>query len=257
MQEKFSERPEEVPEQQSETREELQNKKEFSPGEEKLDDKIKQRDEGLLQQEIAKIHKEIEEVDAPRDSQRQNERDETQKGKTDESFWEKSLRKIRNRSLHALWNVLPKKYENLEDAEIPYIYVPKFLLPGSNNGMVLYHKPTDKSMIFITKDCAFKRYTVYHEYREGQILREEKSLEDASRAIWDKIPRLFGLLGHPDRTISDFPNAEDLSNKLRKRIEAEAPHIEAFLDEIALAQKEMSPDEFDLFRQDTIAKKRM
>ena len=150
---------------------------------------------------------------------------------------------LHHRFLHFIWVLLPKRYEIIKKVKIPYVVVPRFLLGSKEigNGSVLYHKPSNKIMIFLANCAPFPRYTIYHEYREGQLFKEKKTKKQMVKDVTNKIPQIM------EERMDTF--SKEFVKKMRKWAESEGEHIEALVDQFILAKEEMSPQDYHQFFQ--------
>jgi predicted Ser/Thr protein kinase len=151
----------------------------------------------------------------------------------------------RQRWLHCLWLSSPKQCEIINGIEIPYLKVSRFLIKG-NEGMVLYTQESGEVMVFVAGNDPFRRYTIYHEFREGEIFRQHKSENEILDAVLKKIQIIANILGQPCINIS----SKEILESLTKWVKTQKGHSEAILDELKLAHKELSLDNFRLFWED-------
>jgi len=164
-----------------------------------------------------------------------------------------SFTEFRLRILIYLWEIRPKSYETIRGVSIPYLKVSPFLLRKKlfhskySRGSVWLHKLDGPLMIFITGPDKFWRYTIFHEYWEGKLLREKKSNEQIFETVFSKI-RLI-------REALDAPSPEFVSEEIKKAVEAmvnnyhPAAHVEAIFEELLLAKEELAPDDFIILRK--------
>jgi len=155
-----------------------------------------------------------------------------------------------HRYLHFLWIILLKKYETIKEIKIPYVVLPRFILgrDEDGDGRVLYHKSSGNIMIFVLNYAPFPRYTIWHEYREGQLFKEKKTREQIIEEIINKMPRIVDE--QIDTSSKEF--AEKVIKYFeqpRKITEHGGKHFEALIDELILAKEEMSPQEYHYFFQ--------
>lgn len=160
---------------------------------------------------------------------------------------------FRLRILLYLWRTRPKKYETIRGISIPYLKVSPFLLRKNlfhskySRGEVWLHRLDGPLMIFITGPDRFWRYTVYHEYWEGKLLREKKSNEQIFETVFSKIQLI--------REALDAPSPEFVSERIKKAVETmvdnyhPAAHVEAIFEELLLAKEELPHDEFIILRK--------
>jgi hypothetical protein len=148
-------------------------------------------------------------------------------------------RNMHYRLLYLVWLILPKEHETIKEIKISYVVVPQLLLPGRNMGVVFYHKLSDEIMVLLASSDPFPRYTIWHEYREGQLLKENKSTEQIIGEVTNKMPKL--LEGRDDVSL------KDLTETIRRWAEEGKEHFEAFIDELLLAKEEMSFQEYRNF----------
>lgn len=153
-----------------------------------------------------------------------------------------------NKVMRFLWNILPKLQEIVHGKPITYVRLPSFLL-GNSQGMVLYHKNSSKIMVFTAICNPFRRYSVYHEYREGEILKRNKTTDQIFEVVSKKFQLILEVLGIPEYSNVDVP-------ALREWVKQQGAHSEAILDEIELAKEELSPEKLALFYQDIKQRRR-
>jgi hypothetical protein len=144
--------------------------------------------------------------------------------------------------LHLLWNLLPKKKEVIRGKEISYLGLPSFMIYGG--GLFIRHKKTGKVMIFLSKTDPFLRYSLYHEHRES-ILYKRKTDEELFQMVSEGI-HLANVIG---RVIID-------EEGIKAWIRWQRAHTVAVLDEIELAQEELTADELLAFRKNVVEKQR-
>jgi len=103
-------------------------------------------------------------------------------------------------------------------------------------------------MIFIAGSDRFRRYTIYHEYWEGKLLKEKKSNEQIFETVFSKIRLIREALG--------APSPEFVSEEIKKAVETlvnnyhPAAHVEAIFEELLLATEELATDDFIILRED-------
>ena len=152
---------------------------------------------------------------------------------------------VRTRLLHLIWLVSFKKYETIKENSIPYIKLPVFLT-GSRSACVIHHRLSGKTMIFLSKDTPFNRYTIYHEYREGQIFgklyRNEIDIQWIIKLATEKINIIY--------EISQMSILEISKEMLDDWANFQVAHVVAILDEIELAREEMSLKNLEIFYED-------
>jgi hypothetical protein len=164
-----------------------------------------------------------------------------------------SFVEFRMKILKYLWETRPKSYETIRGVSIPYLRVSPFLLKEKlfhskySRGEVWCHKLNGTTMIFIAGPDKFWRYTVYHEYWEGKLLREKKSNEQIFGTVFSKIQLI--------REALDAPSPEFISEENKKAVEMmvnnyhPAAHVEAIFEELLLAKEELSHDDFIILRK--------
>lgn len=167
-----------------------------------------------------------------------------------------SFVEFRLRILKYLWETRPKNYETIRGVSIPYLKVSPFLLKEKlfrskySRGEVWCHKLDGTAMIFIAGPDKFWRYTVYHEYWEGKLLREKKSNKQIFETVFSKI-RLI-------REALDAPSPEFVSEEIKKAVETTvnnynpAAHVEAIFEELLLAKEELPHHDFIILRENII-----
>lgn len=165
-----------------------------------------------------------------------------------------SFVEFRLRALIYLWRVKPKSYETIKGITIPYLEVSPFLLRDElfhskySKGEVWHKKLDGTLMIFVAGPDKFRRYTIYHEYWEGKLLREKKSNEQISETVFSKIQLIREALGAPSPEFI----SEGMKKAVEKMVSSYHPpaHVEAIFEELLLAREELNPDDFITLRND-------
>ena len=160
------------------------------------------------------------------------------------------------RILEYLWETRPKNYETIKGVSIPYLRVSPFLLREKlfcskySRGEVWYHKINGSIKIYIAGPDKFWRYTVFHEYWEGEILKEGKTKEQIFETVFSKIQLIREALG--------VSSPEVISEENKKAIEMmvnnydPAAHVEAIFEELLLAKEELPFEDFITLRKNII-----
>lgn len=168
--------------------------------------------------------------------------------------------KFRDRFFHFLWLILPKNYEMFSGERVPYLRLswPLVELSDKNcttTGMVLHHRPSDKIMIFISSRALFPRLKVYHEYCEGKIFRQKKTRDQIFRSVLKKMEKRRDLTSEAyNKDGSGF--SEEFIDFLKDWVACVDAHAEAILDEMELAEKELSSQELSSFREEVKERRR-
>ncbi len=170
-----------------------------------------------------------------------------------------------------LWPFLPKRIEEYGDVKVKYAVVPGFLLIKSVLAFVKYSAKYDRVMIFIKPYEYEKRFTIYHEYIEGGILRSHSSSKRVAEMAFrmlqlpsEDVERILILRRESESLTDKIIAAIGDPEKVRKLVESAPPeslllakirlfafincekyaHAFARLAELELAKKELSPEGF-------------
>lgn len=155
---------------------------------------------------------------------------------------------ISRRLLHLIWLFSTKKELTIDDEQIQYIAVTKYVIWGVSGSKQIFadarclvHKASKTLMIFIShKQCksSIFRYSLFHEFVEGSIyLRDYNNFLKRKKSTLEKIYRDLE---------NDFPEALDV---FRKSFNYQPHHTIALVFEFDLARREMEPPEFNTFLQ--------
>lgn len=149
-----------------------------------------------------------------------------------------------------LWKIFPKKKEIIKGNDITYIRVPFFMirsdkrgwLSKDNKSQLLYHRPSDTLMIFLAGNVKYPRFMIFHEYYEGQLLKQNKNKEELLEIAIEYF---------------DYDETEDLSEKihnfLEEWIESQGAHVIALLEELELAREELPTKEYITYKHNRLS----
>ncbi|MES2930182.1 MAG: hypothetical protein V4665_00135 [Patescibacteria group bacterium] len=158
--------------------------------------------------------------------------------------------------LYVVWSISTKRKEVIDGHEIYFLPVSKYFIWGFDEGNKIRFSEgfclvkKQKLMIFLNhKECKVSnfRYTLLHEYIEGNYLLEQDGIKDG---LESKLKPIYKRAS--EEMTKNFPfllEAIDVSwekdNKARE-------HILALVIEFDLASREMTPDRLTLFVDDMI-----
>ncbi len=150
---------------------------------------------------------------------------------------------IKHRLLHLIWKLSTKKELLIRNEKIFYLSINKLFLYGCgetkdtfSEGMCLLHKPTKTIMIFLAySKCKSKqfRYTLFHEYIEGNFKVEDSSFD---KEYGSQLRKIYLELR------SEFPHVADAFNNAVRKGQEEG-HVIALMFEYDLAKDEMNSNE--------------
>jgi len=148
---------------------------------------------------------------------------------------------LHSRLYHLIWKLWPKRKDKIGVYEIVYIVLPRYLFVGGGDakklfakGMCITYKPTMSSMIFLSHDEVMSpkfRYTLWHEYLEGQFLLGLITQKD----WYARFEEAITLLGPEICKILEVASKAKSDDK---------GHYFALIMELALAKKELPTEQF-------------